>query len=275
MSGNSTPPNTAGGLCLAGAAGAHVRERSANAGKWLHRIVTESAGRVGIRSSTHEGKCRGDVAESSADTVACHVFCCSYVSVRDFCGAYTTNVSPCASVAAFSPPLTAKDGILFNHILCLNMSAAAGKVKGQCMVGIVEADQTCYCCDCFKQSYHISLLSSCELEPVFVIGHPAQLLYMCCADLFLAFCCWPPPASICLWLYTWQLLVDNITDSWMLLPVPLCLFTPSFITSLGCVYAGLVVPAFNSIKVLFLLSRGSPYLNTFISCIQPCSRILT
>ncbi|CAM9748528.1 unnamed protein product [Pylaiella littoralis] len=47
-----------------------------------------------------------------------------------------------------------------------------------------------------------------------------------------------------------EVLVDNITDSWMLVPVPLLLFTPSFITSLGCVYAGLVVPSFNSIKTL-------------------------
>lgn len=46
-----------------------------------------------------------------------------------------------------------------------------------------------------------------------------------------------------------QILAENIADSWMLLPVPLFLFTPSFITNLGCLYTGLVVPALNSIKV--------------------------
>ena len=35
----------------------------------------------------------------------------------------------------------------------------------------------------------------------------------------------------------------------MLLPVPLFFFTPSFVAFLGCLYAGLVVPALNSIKV--------------------------
>lgn len=49
--------------------------------------------------------------------------------------------------------------------------------------------------------------------------------------------------------HTMQLLTDNIADSWMLLPALLCFFTPSFITSFGCVYAGLVVPSLNSIKV--------------------------
>lgn len=46
-----------------------------------------------------------------------------------------------------------------------------------------------------------------------------------------------------------QLLTDNIADSWMLLPALFCFFTPSFITNIGCVYAGLVIPSLNSIKV--------------------------
>ncbi|CAM9742334.1 unnamed protein product, partial [Discosporangium mesarthrocarpum] len=45
-----------------------------------------------------------------------------------------------------------------------------------------------------------------------------------------------------------QIIVDNVTDSWMLLPTPFFIFTPGFITYAGCVYAGLVVPALNSIK---------------------------
>ena len=55
-----------------------------------------------------------------------------------------------------------------------------------------------------------------------------------------------PSAPVCC---STQLLVDNITDSWLLAPTLLCFFTPSFITNIGCVYAGLVVPSFNSIKV--------------------------
>eukprot|EP00752_Nemacystus_decipiens_P010653 g9486.t1 len=47
-----------------------------------------------------------------------------------------------------------------------------------------------------------------------------------------------------------ELLTDNIADSWMLVPALLCFFTPSFITNLGCAYAGLVVPSLNSIKTL-------------------------
>lgn len=47
-----------------------------------------------------------------------------------------------------------------------------------------------------------------------------------------------------------QVLASNVTDSWMLLPVPLFFFTPAFVAFLGCLYAGLVVPALNSIKVL-------------------------
>lgn len=51
-----------------------------------------------------------------------------------------------------------------------------------------------------------------------------------------------------------QLLTDNIADSWMLVPVLLCFFTPSFMTKIGCVYAGLVVPSLNSIKVNYSIS---------------------
>ncbi|CAM9715263.1 unnamed protein product, partial [Hapterophycus canaliculatus] len=47
-----------------------------------------------------------------------------------------------------------------------------------------------------------------------------------------------------------EVLASNISDSWMLVPGLLCFFTPSFITRLGCLYVGLVVPAFNSIKTL-------------------------
>ncbi|CAM9731857.1 unnamed protein product, partial [Phaeothamnion confervicola] len=43
---------------------------------------------------------------------------------------------------------------------------------------------------------------------------------------------------------------ENIADSWMLLPCPLFLFTPGFITYGGCVYTGMVVPVLNSIKTL-------------------------
>lgn len=46
-----------------------------------------------------------------------------------------------------------------------------------------------------------------------------------------------------------QVLADNVADSWMLLPVLVFFFTPGFLTNLGCLYAGLVVPALNSIKV--------------------------
>lgn len=55
--------------------------------------------------------------------------------------------------------------------------------------------------------------------------------------------------------HTLQLLTDNVTDSWMLVPVLLCFFTPSFITNIGCVYAGLVVPSLNSIKVRYFSAR--------------------
>ena len=50
-------------------------------------------------------------------------------------------------------------------------------------------------------------------------------------------------------IHTLQLLTDNVADSWMLVPTVLCFFTPSFIAKFGCVYAGLVVPSLNSIKV--------------------------
>ncbi|CAM9351968.1 unnamed protein product [Scytosiphon promiscuus] len=47
-----------------------------------------------------------------------------------------------------------------------------------------------------------------------------------------------------------EVLASNITDSWMLVPGLFCFFTPSFLTNLGCLYVGMVVPAFNSIKTL-------------------------
>ncbi|CAB1106710.1 unnamed protein product [Ectocarpus sp. CCAP 1310/34] len=47
-----------------------------------------------------------------------------------------------------------------------------------------------------------------------------------------------------------ELLVDNITDSWMLVPALAFFLTPSFMTELACLYTGLVIPSFNSIKVM-------------------------
>ncbi|CAM9279242.1 unnamed protein product [Ectocarpus fasciculatus] len=47
-----------------------------------------------------------------------------------------------------------------------------------------------------------------------------------------------------------ELLVDNITDSWMLVPALAFFLTPSFMTELACLYAGLVIPSFNSIKTI-------------------------
>ncbi|CAM9541237.1 unnamed protein product [Sphacelaria rigidula] len=47
-----------------------------------------------------------------------------------------------------------------------------------------------------------------------------------------------------------QLIADSVADSWMLLPTPAFIFTPGFLTNLGCLYAGLVVPSLNSIKTL-------------------------
>lgn len=117
---NSTNPQTAGGVRIAGAAGAHVRERSANARKWLHRIVAENAGRVGIRSSNDQGKCRGDEQE---------------------------------------------------------------RCMGECMVGKVEADQTCPSCDFLKAvSPIIFLLSSCLLKQVWCRLPFATLDFLCRLD---------------------------------------------------------------------------------------------
>ncbi|CBN79833.1 conserved unknown protein [Ectocarpus siliculosus] len=54
-----------------------------------------------------------------------------------------------------------------------------------------------------------------------------------------------------------ELLVDNITDSWMLVPALAFFLTPSFMTELACLYAGLVIPSFNSIKTLGRRSNTS------------------
>lgn len=79
--------------------------------------------------------------------------------------------------------------------------------------------------------------------------------FPCLLWLSFAYACWR-----CFFLlnvftmpHTLQLLSDNIADSWMLVPALLCFFTPAFITNFGCVYAGLVVPSLNSIKVRVVL----------------------
>lgn len=58
-----------------------------------------------------------------------------------------------------------------------------------------------------------------------------------------------------------QVIVDNVADSWMLLPTPMFFFTPGFLTKLGCLYAGLIVPALNSIKVSTVLLRQTMHDN--------------
>lgn len=53
----------------------------------------------------------------------------------------------------------------------------------------------------------------------------------------------------------WQIIVDNVADSWLLVPTPLFFFMPGFLTNLGCLYAGMVVPSLNSIKVTNYFDR--------------------
>ncbi|CAM9896435.1 unnamed protein product [Choristocarpus tenellus] len=47
-----------------------------------------------------------------------------------------------------------------------------------------------------------------------------------------------------------QSIIDNVTDSWMLVPTLFFIFSPKFIAYAGCIYAGLAVPTLNSIKAL-------------------------
>ena len=72
-------------------------------------------------------------------------------------------------------------------------------------------------------------------------------------------------------IHTLQLLTDNVADSWMLVPTVLCFFTPSFIAKFGCVYAGLVVPSLNSIKVNLERLRLVKGLGMHVYCSVDCS----
>ena len=45
-------------------------------------------------------------------------------------------------------------------------------------------------------------------------------------------------------------LVENVSDSWMILPVPILILTPGFMVRGGCIYTGLFVPALNATKAL-------------------------
>lgn len=75
-----------------------------------------------------------------------------------------------------------------------------------------------------------------------------------------------------------QVLADNVADSWMLLPVPMFFFTPSFITNIGCLYAGLVVPGLNSIKVRYSHARrvvSNANVRALWSCCSAAARYCT